>query len=361
MKYSEIINVGTRMVFARIMKHRVPFQISIRVTEQCNQHCSYCIGDFTRGGTYPPTTKQLLDLIDGFAQLGTKHITLLGGEPLLRNDINEIVCRVKEYKINCSITTNGRLIGKSRNILTKIDLLSISLDGDAPTHDAYRGEGSHSAAITALNIAKEIGVPVQIICTVTNLTDIKLKYLTEIAEKYACMITFELLNPIFNQDGTITLRAEDIGENKAKELLDFHLKNKNKRIQVSSSVLKYVGDWPFSYNTFRMFKKFIPIGFNPVHCYAGYFSGFIEANGDLTPCCLIRNDYNPVNVFELGVKEAWKQMPVNNCATCRSIGCNMFNTLFEMQPDTIHNFLRILFKRKSWGDVIKCMNQKISR
>ena len=347
MRYSEIINLGTRIAFAKIMKHRVPFQISIRVTEECNQHCSYCVDDFHRRGVCPPTTKQLFDLIDGFAQLGTKHITLLGGEPLLRDDINDIVCRVKKYKINCSLTTNGRRIEKNKNILTKIDLLSISLDGDAPTHDAYRGEGSHSAAINALNIAKEIGVPVQIICTVTDLTDIKLKYLTEIAEKYTCMVTFELLNPVFNQDGTITLRAEDIGENKAKEFLGLYLKNKNKRIQVSSSVLKYVRDWPFSYKTFRMFKKIIPIDFNPIHCYAGYFSGFIEANGDLTPCCLMRNDYHPVNVFDLGAKEAWEQMPVNDCLTCRSIGCNTFNTLFDLHPGTICNFLRILLKRKS--------------
>lgn len=346
MKYSNIVDLGMRILYAKIMKQLIPFQISIRVIEQCNQRCSYCIGDYPRRGIRAPTTEQLLELIDGFARLGTKHITLTGGEPLLRDDIHDIVRRIKKHKINCSLTTNGRLIGRHMAVLRNLDLLSVSLDGDKLAHDTYRGKGSYEAAIGAIKIGRTTGVPVQLICTVTNLTDFKLQSLIAVAERYNCVLTFELLNPLFNSDGTVALRLEDAGEKGINSLLDYQLRNKNPRILDSSYVLKYVRNWPFSDNTFRLFRKQIPVGFKPIWCYAGRFSAFIETNGDLVPCCLIRPDYHPVNVFELGAEEAWGQMPKNDCVTCRALGGNMFNSLFALQPGTILNFLRTVTRKR---------------
>jgi len=346
MKCNNIIALGTRILYAKMMHKRIPFQISLRVTEECNQNCSYCLNDYHRRGVKAPTTKQLLEMIDGFAKLGTKHITLLGGEPFLRNDIHDIVCRIKKHKINCSLTTNGRLIDKHIAVLKDLDLLSVSLDGDKFAHDSYRGDGSYEAAIHAIKVAQTIGVSVQLICTVTNLTDFKLQNLIIIAERYNCMLTFELLNPLFNSDGTVTLRPEDAGKKGIDLLIDYQLKNRNSRILISTYVLKYVRDWPFSYNVFRLFRKQIPTSFKPIWCYAGRFSAFIETNGDLMPCCLIRADYRPVNVFKLGVKEAWRQMPENDCVTCRTLGCNMFNALFALQLSTLFNFLRVAIKKR---------------
>jgi len=349
MRGIDIVKLGTSILFAKIMNRRIPFNVQVRVIEQCNQRCSYCLGDYLRRNIKPPTTEQLFEVVDGLARLGSRRITLSGGEPFLRDDIHDIVRRIKSHKINCSLTTNGRLIDRHKKMLKDLDLLSISLDGNKSAHDTYRGEGSYGAAIHAIEVAHNIGVPVQLICTVTRLIDPKLETLFKFANRYNCSVNFEQLNPLFNSDGTVTIRPEDMGEKGFNTLLDYQLKHKDSRLVHSQHVLKYVRNWPVSYNVFRLFQKQIPAGFKPIKCYAGRFSAFIETNGDLLPCCFMRPDYRSVNVFELGVETAWKLMPKNDCATCRSIGSNMFNALFALQPNTLLHFLNMEIKSRLNG------------
>lgn len=346
MRGIDIIKLGANILSAKIMNQRIPFNVQIRVTEQCNQCCSYCLGDYLRRDIKPLTTEQLFEVVDGLARLGSRRITLSGGEPLLRDDIRDIIRRIKSHKINCSLTTNGRLIDRRKKMLKDLDLLSISLDGNKIEHDTYRGEGSYDAAIHAIEIARNMGVSVQLICTVTRLTDPKLETLFKFANRHNCSVNFEQLNPLFNSDGTVTIRPEDVGEKGFNTLLDYQLKNKDSRLVHSQYVLKYVRNWPVAYNIFRVFQKQIPDGFKPINCCAGRFSAFIEANGDLLPCCFVRPDYRPVNVFELGVEKAWKLMPKNDCATCRSIGSNMFSALFALQPGALLHFLNMEIKSR---------------
>ncbi|GAG05863.1 unnamed protein product, partial [marine sediment metagenome] len=212
MRGIDIIKLGVSILFAKIMNRRAPFNVQIRVIEQCNQSCSYCVGDYLRWDTKSPATEQLFEVVDGLARLGTRRITLSGGEPLLRDDIHDIVLRIKSHKINCSLTTNGRLIDRHKKMLKDLDLLSISLDGNKIAHDTYRGEGSYDAAIRAIEIARNMGISVQLICTVTRLTNPKLETLFKFANRYNCSVNFEQLNPLFNSDGTVTIRPEDAGK-----------------------------------------------------------------------------------------------------------------------------------------------------
>ncbi len=339
MKYSKIIVRGLHFLTAKIMNQRIPVQVHIRLLEQCNKNCSYCKGDYPVNNQESAATSEFLKVIDGFVGLGAKRFTLFGGEPLLYDGIEAIVDRIKYHKVNCSIITNGSLIGQHKALLEKIDLLSVSLDGDRNCHDAYRGEGSYNQAIHAIELARSKGVPVQLLCTITRLTDPKLPYLAKIADYYNCTIDLEQLNPLFNPDGTVTLRQEDPGLDKINSLIDYQLKHRNLRMVNSAYVLRYVRRWPLGYNVFRLFKDQIPANTRLIKCYGGKFSAVVEANGDLLPCCLIRPDYRPVNVFKLGVRKAWRIMPANNCIACRSIGYNMFNSLFSLNVNSLIHLL----------------------
>ena len=341
MKYSTIIHLGIRIPLARIFKKRVPFQIFFRLTEKCNLRCSYCKDDYLRPGARRSTTKQVLETIDGLARLGTRRITFFGGEPLLRNDIEKIVTYARSRKIDCSLTTNGILIDKNVNVLKNLDQLSISLDGDKTAHDNYRGEGTWDAAIHAIEVARNHGVPVQLMCTITKLTEIRLRKLFEIAKQYNCTIDLNIVRPLFKSNGSVVLRSEDPGKEKIDELLNYHMNNLSFRLTHSSHVMKYVYNWLPPYTTFNLFCGQIPEGRKYNLCYAGRFFAVIESNGDLLPCCVPRWDYhNAVNVFELGVEDAWKKMPPNNCITCRSLGYNSLNAFFALEPNTLFNFLR---------------------
>jgi len=238
MKLKNLINLGLRIPLAKITKKRIPFQMFIRLIEQCNLHCTYCMDDYPRDGFKQPKTNQLLDVIDGLARLGTQRITLMGGEPLLRNDIEKIVCRVKNHGIDCSLTTNGKLIDKYIPMLKNLDQLSISLDENKSYHDEYRGKGTWDVAMHALKVARSHGIPVQLMCTVTKLTDPKLKNLFTLAEKYDCIVDFNIVRPLFNEDGTTTLRPEALSKENVDKLLDFHIKHPHSRLVHNPSVMQ---------------------------------------------------------------------------------------------------------------------------
>jgi MoaA/NifB/PqqE/SkfB family radical SAM enzyme len=340
MKHYDVLKTGIHLLWAKIRKQRVPFQVHLRLLEQCNKNCSYCKDDYPFSGVKPPTTRQFSKAIDGFVNLGTKRFTLFGGEPFLRKDLEKIIRKIKLHKANCSVITNGSLIDQYKKMLKGIDLLIISLDGDRQSHDAYRGKGSYNEAIHAVELARSKGIQVQLLCTITRLTDLKLLHLSKLAEYYDCTIDFEQLNPLFNSDGTITLRDEDPGADKIKALIDYQLKYKNPRIVNSRYILKYIGSWLPSYKTFRLFKGQVLNNVKLLKCYGGQFFATVEANGDIFPCCLIRVDYKPVNIFEFGVKKAWELMPPNSCIACRSIGCSMFNSIFSLNINSIFSLLR---------------------
>lgn len=327
--------LGSSFLLAKAMHQRIPFQIHIRLLEQCNKNCSYCKDDYIVKGQKPADVNKVLKIIDEFAELGTKRFTLFGGEPLLYQDIEAVVCRIKKYNLNCSIITNGSLIDQHQSLLKDIDLLTISFDGSKKCHDAYRGKGAYDEAIHAIEVARSKGVPVQLLCTITRLTDPKLLHLKRVAEYYNCTIDLEQLNPLFNPDGTVILRPEDPGPDKIKNLIDYQLNHNDNRLINSSYVLKKVRDWPKPYEIFRIFKNQDFSEHKIIKCFGGRFSAAVEPNGDLFPCCLIRYDYHPVNIFKIGAKKAWEAMPENQCIGCRSLGYNMVNAIFSLNTRTL--------------------------
>lgn len=345
MNYFQLMNTAAGLITAKISGRRIPFQVHLGVTQKCNRSCSYCQDFYSGQSRPPPTTSQLLDLIDGCARLGTRRITLLGGEPLLRRDIDEIVSRIKHHGISCSLTTNGHFLEQHLKTLKKLDQLSVSIDGDKTTHDAYRGNGSWEDAMKAIVLARGNKIPVHLLVTVTHLADPKLQYITELADKYDCYMGFNFLSPIDEKTGYRT-KPEAASEEQMRKLLDYFLTKPNPRVVFSPHVLRHVRDWPFSGSLVRLSEDQISDNFKPIRCCGSRFSAFINADGKLWPCSLPRSDYKAVNAFDLGIEAAWEEMPENICVACRFTGYCMLGDLYSLHPGTLAHFLRLILKGK---------------
>jgi MoaA/NifB/PqqE/SkfB family radical SAM enzyme len=217
--------------------------------------------------------------------------------------------------------------------------LMISLDGGREVHDGNRGEGSWAAAVHAIEVARGVGTPVQLLSTVSRLTTGGLSDVYEIAEKYDCGVTFDLMAPLYDREGGWEVRKEAASDEQIRRLLDYLIAHPSPRSVFNSRVLRYVRDWPFSYRKYRIFKQQLPGGFKPIPCAAGRFFGLIETDGSLLPCCRTGPEYDPPNVYRLGVEEAWRKMPAHSCAACVQIGGNMFNSIFSLHPGTLLHYL----------------------
>lgn len=338
-EFFHIIKSGFKFLKAKVSGGRMPIQMHIRVIDRCNLHCRYCFGDYPVRNLPPPSTEQLFAVLDGLGRMGTKRVTLTGGEPLLRDDIHQVVLRAQNNHIEVSLTTNGILIDRHPGLVEDLDQLTVSMDGNRDAHDAFRGEGSWDKAVHAIEVGRRRGTPVQLLCTATRLTEPGLPDIYALADKYDCAVTFDLLAPIYNPDGIPEVRPEAADDKLIRAILDSAISRPNPRMVFSSYVMRYLRDWPLSYRTYRLFSNQLLTDFKPIVCQAGRFFGIIETNGDLFPCCRTGSEYNPPNVYELGLEQAWERMPDHNCAACIQTGGNMYNALFALQPGTVTHYL----------------------
>lgn len=128
------------------------------ITLACDLACRHC---GSRAGRERPdelSTAEALDLVEQIADLGTKEVTLIGGEAYLRDDWLDIVRAIRKRGMAVTMTSGGR--GLTEELIARAEdagLMgaSISIDGDEETHDRLRGvTGSYRAAMEAMRIMR---------------------------------------------------------------------------------------------------------------------------------------------------------------------------------------------------------------
>ncbi len=140
-----------------------PFQRRLRylrlsVTDLCNFKCHYCLPDGYQGKrpNNELTLKEIANLANGFASLGTEKIRLTGGEPTLRKDIADIIrlCKAPENIKKVAMTTNGWQLEKHYQALIDAGLNQINLSIDSLHSQAFydiTGKGSLGDILRAVD------------------------------------------------------------------------------------------------------------------------------------------------------------------------------------------------------------------
>ena len=149
------------------------------MTRRCNLRCVHCYSQ-SQNKVYPEelTTAEGKVLIDDLASFSCPVILFSGGEPLMRDDLSELVRHATDRGIRAVISTNGTLITDDfARTFTKIGLsyVGVSLDGLRETHDRFRGvKGAVDGAMTGIRRCLDAGIKVGIRFTINrqNASDI---------------------------------------------------------------------------------------------------------------------------------------------------------------------------------------------
>jgi 12,18-didecarboxysiroheme deacetylase len=149
------------------------------MTRRCNLRCVHCYSQ-SQNKAYPEelTTAEGKVLIDDLASFSCPVILFSGGEPLMRDDLSELVRHATDRGIRAVISTNGTLITDDfARTFTKIGLsyVGVSLDGLRETHDRFRGvKGAFDGAMTGIRRCLDAGIKVGIRFTINrqNASDI---------------------------------------------------------------------------------------------------------------------------------------------------------------------------------------------
>ncbi|MBF0536815.1 MAG: radical SAM protein [Nitrospirae bacterium] len=155
-------------------QHYTPCIVSWNLTGECNLFCPHCYIDARAMAAGELTTPEAKGVIDALYQLNPNlTLVLTGGEPMLRDDIYELV----EYASNYGLIT---VMGSNGTLLTKDNLkglksaglrgLGIGIDSVTPAyHDSFRlYYGAWNLSVEALKIARGLDLQTQVDVTVTD-------------------------------------------------------------------------------------------------------------------------------------------------------------------------------------------------
>ncbi len=121
------------MIAGGLLSTRHPILAHLIATRRCNLACGYC--NEYEASAPPVPAGALRARIDRLAELGTRIVTLSGGEPLLHPALEEAVARIRTRGMIAGLITNGYLLTAAR--IRKLneaglDHLQISIDNVRP-------------------------------------------------------------------------------------------------------------------------------------------------------------------------------------------------------------------------------------
>lgn len=136
-----------------------PKTATLLVTNRCNLKCTHCCADAEELSIIDPMdTFAIYKCIDQLVILGVETIVFSGGEPLIRNDIWEILTYARRvHKGTIDLMTNATLINSKNyeELLSLVDRFSISIDGyNEDTCSIIRGKGIFNKVYSALELLK---------------------------------------------------------------------------------------------------------------------------------------------------------------------------------------------------------------
>lgn len=147
--------------------------ISWNTTNKCNLKCSHCYRDSGEEIQGELNTEEAKRLIDQIAKANFKIMIFSGGEPLMREDIFELISYASKVGLRPVLGTNGTLISKEAAQRLKeagISAIGISLDSlDSRKHNNFRGhEAAFKNTIYAMKNCRETGIRFQVHTTVMD-------------------------------------------------------------------------------------------------------------------------------------------------------------------------------------------------
>jgi radical SAM protein with 4Fe4S-binding SPASM domain len=142
-------------------------------TAKCNLRCLHCYSYSQADSSCDElTTAQARQLLWQLAEVDCAVVLFSGGEPLLREDLFELLGEAKQLGLRTVISSNGTLIDSivaGKLAEADVSYVGISLDGQETFHDQFRGaKGSFKAALAGIDNCKKSGIRTGLRFTITK-------------------------------------------------------------------------------------------------------------------------------------------------------------------------------------------------
>ena len=299
----------------------VPVHVVWEITLACDLKCMHCGSRAGKRRNDELSTQECLDVVDALARLGTREVTLIGGEAYLRKDWTQIIRRCVDNGIYCATQTGGRNFTQQRldeAIDAGLNGLGVSLDGLEPLHDRLRGvPGSFQAALDTLARARAAGLGIsvntqigaEIIPQLPELMDI---IIAAGAKQWQIQITVAMGNAVDNPE--LLLQPYRVLELMPVLAQLYQEGAKRGLLMVTGNNIGYFGPYEHIWRGF---------GDERVHwsgCHAGQTGMALEADGTVKGCpSLATVGFSGGNVRDLTLEQIWNESKEIHFGRLRSV------------------------------------------
>jgi putative heme d1 biosynthesis radical SAM protein NirJ1 len=331
--------------------------ISWNCTKTCNLKCKHCYASSdNKRYNDELTLSDSKRFIDDLKIFNVPALLFSGGEPLMKEDILDILNYANKKNIRSTLSTNGTLLDKDIcRFLKKINLgyVGVSLDGIGTNHDEFRGvKGAFDSSLKGIRNCMEANQKVGLRFTITksNYKDLKdIFYL--IKEEHIPRVCFYHL--AYSGRGS-KMTNEDISKEETRQALDLII---NKAIEFGPNVeiltVDNHADAVYTYlKTLEKFKDKSENVLKLLKTNGGNRSGMAFANvdfyGNVHPDQFTWQ-YTFGNVKEENFSSIWKNsnheilkglrnrktLLKGKCSTCKWL--NVCNGNFRTRAEAVYN------------------------
>jgi|GEM_PF-1406789 len=277
-----------------------PLAVHLEVIAACNLTCTHCFaGDLPRKEERL-TLNQIEALFEDMAKMGSYRLGLTGGEPLLRNDIFDIIDMATAYGLHPCLTTNALLITEDiAKEFAKRDLvwLNVSLEGATSlTNDRVRGDGTFAKVIDKLKMLSEYTQFTLAFTIMQTNADEVVECANLAREVGASTAVFRPLYPVgvsqhFLDDLMPTFQQYNDALNLLAEL----------EVEDDASDMNSID--PFSPHARKDTQA---VTYKNHGCGAGNLVCSISVSGNVNPCSFLGDSFIADNIREKPLSEIWK-------------------------------------------------------
>ncbi|MBI4833783.1 MAG: radical SAM protein [Planctomycetes bacterium] len=273
-----------------------PEEVQWLTTGRCNLSCAHCGTNAGHKSEDELTTREIKQAIDELALMGTKLLELTGGEPLLREDLWEVLHYAKEQGIKYSLVTNGAYVPRYEKELKALPpaAVKVSVDGIPKTHNGLRGADNFDACMQALKFFEGLNIGTRVLCTTLNqrnfqeLEELFLHVRASSANYWEFHLCVREGRAKTNQDWMY------LDKNQIKQLFRFILANKNVFNIFMGESCGYIGSYTRRLYDHRFF------------CGCGWRTFTIMPNGNIAGCPAFETQWTEGNLRQKSLRWLWQ-------------------------------------------------------
>jgi MoaA/NifB/PqqE/SkfB family radical SAM enzyme len=317
-----MLQLGAR----RVLGKRSPFQMTLSLTNRCNFKCEYC--DIPLQHRDEMTTEQWTRAIDDLRGAGMGRASLIGGEPLLREDAGEIIEHLVRRGVHAAMNTNGWLVPDRIDEVSRLDLVCVTLDGPRDVHDAQRRRGSYDRAIAAIEALRARGVAVVSMTVLTPRGADAVDHVLDVARTLGFKAFFQLEHD----------KGCDVEAPIAPRLGDERIAGVARRLLEAKTRGLPVGNSRELLERHAEGQRYLG---TCADCWAGEYYGYVLSDGTVAPCLLTQWQVERGNGLREGFARAFDRLVPPHGPGCACLTTHEVNRVLDLDVRALWHAIEV--------------------